>query len=367
MKVLYIISTLRRCGPTNLLYDVINHLPTDEFEVTVLTLSPERGVSSRWNDFEAINGVKVISLNSTSKSIYTTGSKVVEICKELNPAVVHVQGFRPDIIASLFLKKYKCVYNIQNYPYDDYVMQFGFKGYLMAFLSLAFIRNSKYVTVCSKYVASKIEKNFNYKIHIVQNAVEEGFRALSEFEINNLRNELGFTPEHKVLVFAGNLIKRKNPLLLINAFNLLYSTNKNIKLLVLGDGYLMSACLQQKKHENIILIGNVEDVSKYYQVSDYYITASLSEGMPVSVLEALNHGLPVILSDIPQHTEIAASTGCAATVFEKNNPIDLAEKILKFVGQNYENQTFDASNSIKQLFNAKRMSNQFQNLYRSTL
>lgn len=367
MKVLYIISTLRRCGPTNLLYDVICHLRADEFDVTVLTLSPEHAVSSRWKDFEAINGVKVISLNNNTNNIFSIGSQLKEICGRLNPDAIHLQGFRPDILAAMFLKKYKCVYNIQNYPYDDYVMQFGIKGYLMAFLNLFLIRNSKYVTACSEFIGSKIERNFRYPIHIVQNAVEEGFTSLPLSEIDALRVELGFKPDDRILVFAGNLIKRKNPLLLIEAFNLLYSINKNIKLLVLGNGYLMQECLQKKQFDNIVLRGNVEDVSKYYQLSHYYVTASLSEGMPVSVLEALNHGLPVVLSDIPQHIEITKSTGCASIVFNKTNASDLAEKIAQFTSQSYQDQTFDAFNSIKQLFNAKRMSNQFQNLYRSSL
>jgi len=41
MHIVYIISTLRRCGPTNLLYDTIKYLPNN-YEVSIITLSSER-------------------------------------------------------------------------------------------------------------------------------------------------------------------------------------------------------------------------------------------------------------------------------------------------------------------------------------
>jgi len=363
MHIVYIISTLRRCGPTNLLYDTIKYLPNN-YEVSIITLSSERD-NSRWEDFEAISTVKRIQkANCNNSNLFILGKLVKQMCIELKPDVIHTQGFRPDIISAIFLKYYKRVYNIQNYPYDDFVMQFGWKGYIMAFLNIYLLRNEKYVTVCSKYVKSKIEKSFNQPLHVVQNAVEIGFEERSEEDNNSLRKKFGFTTSDKIFVFAGNLIKRKNPIYLIKAFNEVNKSDTSLKLLILGDGYLMNECKElAKNNASIIFAGNVNDVSNYYQISHYYITASLSEGMPVSVLEALNHKLPVLLSNISQHAEVVDSIHTAGMLFDKENNIDLQNKIKDFIQRDYQQMQIDAVSAIKQQFNAKRMSTDFQNLY----
>ncbi|MCZ2225010.1 MAG: glycosyltransferase family 4 protein, partial [Chitinophagales bacterium] len=151
---------------------------------------------------------------------------------------------------------------------------------------------------------------------------------------------------------------------LIRAFNEVNKSDTSLKLLILGDGYLMNECKElAKNNASIIFAGNVNDVSNYYQISHYYITASLSEGMPVSVLEALNHKLPVLLSNINQHAEIVESINSAGLLFDLNNQIDLQNKIKQIVNRDYQQMQQDAYNAVKNQFNADRMSKDYQTIY----
>lgn len=82
-------------------------------------------------------------------------------------------------------------------------------------------------------------------------------------------------------------------------------------MVVLGDRPLKSELTEQGcAHVNFL--GDVNNVSDYLAASDYFISASLSESLPNTVLEVLAVGLPVILSDIDFYKEIVSesSMGC---------------------------------------------------------
>jgi glycosyltransferase involved in cell wall biosynthesis len=67
---------------------------------------------------------------------------------------------------------------------------------------------------------------------------------------------------------------------------------------------LQTAKQLASQYSNISLKGKVIDVDEYLEAADCFVSASLSEGLPNSVIEALAWGLPIILSDIPEHREI---------------------------------------------------------------
>jgi glycosyltransferase involved in cell wall biosynthesis len=366
MKILFLLSTLDRTGPVNLTYDIIKHLPKNEFEVIILTLSPESN-TSRKPDFEALQGVSVHSLNlSRLKGIFNACKLVKDFCIKNEPDAIHSEGFRSDIIAARLLNNYPRCYHIHNYPYEDYVMLYGVKGYLMAFIHLWCLRNQHTLVACSDYIAQKLTRHVNTKVEVVQNGTEEAYERLDNAQLFVLRDKLNIKYGDRVFLVAGSLIKRKNPLLIIRAFMEL--GRSDVVLIILGNGPLMNECARLKgSNERLHLVGHVNNVSAFMQISDYYISASLSEGLPTAVLEALNHGLPVLLSDIPQHAEILKDFPDAGMLFKSNHGQDLKRKITELLDAPYKDMRRAAIQSIRQNFNSQRMSGDFQAIYKEII
>lgn len=99
IKILYIVSTLKRCGPNNQLFNIINNLDETNFFPVVITLSPEP-MDSRFDDYVKA-GIEVHSLNlSRFSGVFFAKSKVRKLIDELRPDIIHTQGVRGDIIAS---------------------------------------------------------------------------------------------------------------------------------------------------------------------------------------------------------------------------------------------------------------------------
>lgn len=104
--------------------------------------------------------------------------------------------------------------------------------------------------------------------------------------------------EYITFINVGTLYHIKNHQLLINAFAKIYKRIQNIRLIIVGDGELRYSLSEQIKRlnlDNVVeLVGNQSDVRTYLQRADVYCCSSKVEGLPISVLEAMACGLPVI-------------------------------------------------------------------------
>ncbi len=110
-----------------------------------------------------------------------------------------------------------------------------------------------------------------------------------------------FAGEDEILLtFVGELSGRKNQVFLIYAMHELRREGIPAKLLLAGEGsereYLEGE-LDVGMEETVFLPGNLEPIRPYLGITDIYVSASISEGLPFNVMEAMAAGLPCVLSD----------------------------------------------------------------------
>ena len=78
-------------------------------------------------------------------------------------------------------------------------------------------------------------------------------------------------------------------------------SEKQIRILIAGDGSLKNKYMEQVRTQNleekVTFIGNLNNIPEFLASLDFYIQPSVTEGFPLSVLEAMASGLPVICSD----------------------------------------------------------------------
>lgn len=113
--------------------------------------------------------------------------------------------------------------------------------------------------------------------------------------------DLGLPQETKFILFAGRLHPQKDPLLLIEAFAILGRPSTH--LLIAGAGELKSE-IENKVAEHglskrVTLLGAVPQakLASFHQVSDVFVLSSVYEGLPLTVLEALACGTPVVTTN----------------------------------------------------------------------
>lgn len=139
------------------------------------------------------------------------------------------------------------------------------------------------------------------KTRICWNSVD--IEKFSQNEDNSFRNELGLT-DKPIVLFVGNLIKRKNVDSLLEAKKI---ANSNYNLVIVGDGPLFKKLKKKVEEENIrdvIFTGSRNDVENIIPSCDVLVLPSLSESFGLVLIEALACGKPVIGSNVGGITEI---------------------------------------------------------------
>ncbi|MBC8228547.1 glycosyltransferase family 4 protein, partial [bacterium] len=329
-KICYLVSTLRKSGPTNQLYGLIKNLDRSIFSPIILTLSPEPQ-NSKYADFVKLD-VEIRTLELSRIGMVLRGKKkLLKMIEKLQPDLIHTTGIRPDLYASKYLKGYIHCSTMRNYVFDDYPVKFGkIIGTSMAFIHISILSKIEFSISCSYAISNKLKRNHGIETKVIQNGIDtEYFSPISFDGKQKLRKELNLSNDKILFVSAGALSKRKDPITLIKAFKLSKISNE-AQLVILGDGPLYSSC-KKIKDDSIILKGHIDNVVDYLRACDVYVSASRSEGLPNSVLEAMGTKLPVLLSDIQQHKEILERNTNIGETFPVGNVKELSSCLSRYL------------------------------------
>lgn len=143
--------------------------------------------------------------------------------------------------------------------------------------------------------------------------------------------EFGIKKDEFVIISIAALSREKNIIDVISAMDLLKKKGKNFRLIIVGDGKLKDRLKEfvvlKDFSDNIIFTGRREDVPELLSISNVFITCSVREGLPVSVMEAMAMGKPVIAYDIRGVRDLIID-GETGFLVPFRNVKSLTEKIL---------------------------------------
>ncbi|QZY55341.1 glycosyltransferase family 4 protein [Crassaminicella profunda] len=360
-KILYVISRLYRGGPGNQLYGIVKNIDRSKYDVEILTLFDEK-TDSKLDEFNKIN-IKVNSLKLKKYEMIDPKKKITSIVEKINPDIIHTHGGLADCYAVKYLKKYVHFSTIHNYPYEDYVLKHGkILGNIKADKHIKIIKKIEYPIACSKTISEKIKNKCNLDVEYIQNGIDDiKYSPVDIREKTRLRRNLDINTEKITFISCGALSKRKDPLSVINAFEKA-NISDTAQLIILGDGELMNEC-KRTACDSIIIKGRVSNVVDFLRASDIYVSASKSEGLPLSVLEGMGVGLPVLISDIEAHKEIFQFGIDIGEHYNIDDINELSKRMKKITKLDYVKRGHNARKLIDNYLNCKKMSKLYQEKY----
>ncbi len=363
MPILHLIDTLSLGGAQTILKSVLEYDNNSEMHVYALREKlPEIDIQH----------TKKYIYPSTAKYSFKPLKHLSQYIEKNNIKILHCHLFRSEVTGYFIKKNYhpniklifhehgQIVGSDTNRKYEDWMYN--------TFKKRSHSTSDKILAVSDAMRNLLIEKGNTpeTKIETLYNFVD-----LQKFDSNKLDNvnsnyksEIGLE-NNFVVGFAGRIIPRKGWRSFVEMATIINKTHPNIKFLMAGTGAdvePLQQLIKEKKLENTIhYLGFVKDMISFYSSLDCFVMPSWFEGLPMSQLEVMALGVPLLTTTGPGMDEIPKN-GVDAVYLKMKNPKDQAEKVIdlfrnpekaKKLSENAKNtvQQHSLENYMKQLNN----------------
>ncbi len=138
------------------------------------------------------------------------------------------------------------------------------------------------------------------RVTLVENGVDVAIPP--SHAASRLRAELNIAPQQRIVVVVSRLDRGKGVADVVNAIGRLVAAGHDVVLAVAGDGEererLVALAASLGAGDRVRLLGYRSDVGELLAASDVFVTASYSEGLPMTVLEAMAIGVPIVATRV---------------------------------------------------------------------
>ncbi len=170
------------------------------------------------------------------------------------------------------------------------------------------------------------------KVGVLNNAIrtpeDGGFRR------DDVMNKYGFGGDSRLVVSLGRLTRQKGYDLLIDAFRRVVAEAPDAVLLIGGDGEekecLLGIVAAAGLSAHVRLPGLVTEIHELLESCDMYVNSSRWEGLPMTLLEAMAHGKPMVATNVGGNPEVVRD-GVTGILVPPENAEELAVAIIRML------------------------------------
>lgn len=289
----------------------------------------------------------------------------INLAQTLRPHIIHAHRYKENILAlviKVFLKGVHLVSTI----HGRFEHQGGLRQKMLKLVN-AFILGRAFSSVVA--VSHDLKDYLSYDLHI------------PEFKISCVINGIGTGNKERTNIMAGEtitigsagrLFPVKDYSFMVDVARDLCRRKDQIRFVLAGDGpdmiQLSGKIKEYGIEEKFQLLGHVNDMIQFYQSIDIYLNTSKHEGMPVTVLEAMSHGIPVVAPDIGGLKELISSGEEGYLVKERTSSA-FADALVRLTEnlQTARDMGMNARKKIEQEFSSKKMVRDYYTLYSSLI
>lgn len=376
IKILHIIESLTCGGAEKMLLTYLKHLNRERFDSSVFYLYKD---GSLLPEVEKM-GIKAYSGDMDGMAHpFSALSRISDMTKREGIDIIHTNLFGADIygrIAGKVLNSKRVVTTLHNIAYESagtFRNRFFFERRRLLDALTGRLFNDSFIAV-SNSVKESAEKFLGFKnIKIIYNSVDVGvFKPLSDMEIETSRKAAGIREKSFHIVIVGRLDAYKGHAYLLEALAKKELRDRDFILSIAGSGAreqeLRSRAERLGISGKVLFLGFRNDINNIVGCADLFVLPSVSEGFPMSLLEAMALKVPCVASRVGGIGEIVENRKTGLLV-DPGSADSLANAVSELMDDQSarENIAINGHNRVINDFDVNRNVKLLENLYENCL
>lgn len=345
-------------GLERVIVNLINSCNDDDVRHVIICQVPEFELAAQVPDT-----VKLYSLDKKPGNDISSHIRLFQLLRKIRPDVLHTYNFGTfEYQITAFLAGVKVRVHAEHGRDGEYDAKVRRRRSIVRRIVLPFLHHFIVVSPDLFSWAKDTLKLREPKLQFVYNGID-----VAAFECDrNMQAKSTYT-----FIAVGRLAEVKNHGFLIDAFDALRKQmpDKNMRLQVVGDGPCRAALtskIQSLQLEDCVqLLGARDDIPQLLCEADTFVLSSTYEAMPMTLLEAMASGLPVISTRVGGVENIVQQEVNGLLV-ESNNVESMRKAMQKLVqGGEMVERMIDAAHSlVAKKFSSNAMTQHYLTLYK---
>ena len=325
VRVMQVIARMNVGGPAVLVADLMRNLDSSMFETKLVTGYCDENESDYLEEVAYdVAAIRIPGLGRSVSPIKDLGAFIllVKEIRSFKPDVIHTHTAKAGVLgrlAGLIARpQAKRVHTFHGHLLHGYFSSSKTRLVILLERFLGLITN-KFIAI------GNVVKNELVRAGIAQESKFEviypGLQELDRYPKTDARAALDLDPSKRYLVFVGRLTTIKRPDRLIDLARFLKDNHPDSWVLIAGAGELLDSLRAQVEKEvlPVTFLGWRKDIGMILSTSDIAVLCSDNEGIPLTLIQASQAGLPIVSTNVGSVSDIVVNgiTGLLTEVSSK--------------------------------------------------
>lgn len=354
MKVIQVMPEFALAGAEIMCENLVYGLQQQGVEVIVVSFYDyHSAITERLEK----NGIRMVYLNKKPGFDFSLYRKLYRLFKEEQPDVIHTHRYvtRYAIPSASCAKVKRMVHTVHNVAHKE-------SSKIGRVLNKFFFKYANVIPVAlSGLIQETIEKEYKIgkdKVPVVFNGVD----------LSKCKPKANYTIDGTIKVLhIGRFAEQKNHKGLVRAFEIFHREYPNSILQLIGDGELREEVQtlvdEDGLTESVEFLGLQDNVYEYLHNADIFTLPSLYEGIPMTLIEAMATGLPIVATNVGGIPDMLVD-GESATLTERDNQ-KIADAFLRLAtDENLRKKLGEKAKSESVKFSSTIMAKNYLEIYK---
>lgn len=366
MKILQLISSIGFFGAENVMVQLTKELKrTDDIIPVAGIIENEATPHREVVEICAKVGIDTATFLCQKKFDLNTIKTLREYLKYNKIDIIHSHGYKSNLYGyfSTIGLPVKRVATCHNWIGDSLKMK------IYAVLDKYFLKQFNYVVAVSDDVQGKIKAAGiqTLKTKKIDNGIDICAFKKNE-SLTTLKNDIGIPEDSVVIGCVGRISEEKGHRFLLSVVADIVELYPKVHFVFVGDGVLRESLEKEYNSSHIIFTGLREDVCDLYQCMDIFVLPSLTEGLPMVLLEAMASGLPVVATRVGAIPTVVQD-GKSGLIVSTGNAIEIKQAILNILGDMAHSKKMGIKGReiIEKHYSSSKMAAEYINIYQNIL